>query len=705
MARRVGIAFLGASASLGGASVLGEGSESDGHPIGKVITMLHGLMDNVKQEAASEEVTYSKFTHWCGNSKKTLEKAISSEKAAIESLESEVEAKTTQSAVLGKQIKKLEGQIGELDASDVSAKAQRDKAAGLYDSASKDYDATIKAIDDAITALSDSKPAAFAVVKRAVALVESSATEAQRDSLRAFVAQRPDLKAAGDEDAHVKDYAFKSGGVIEMLKQLKTKFEDEKLATDKAETNSINAYSLAKDARSNAHDAASASKTAKSEEKGSVEGELIDAKAALEETQNDLDADSKLLGDTEKQCALKASEWAERSSVRKGELEAMQAGIDILAKVAGVRTEAPANPILPASPLDAAPSFLQVSGPTERAVQLLRAAARESHSHALDRFAQQIAAHGPGPFNEVNNMIQKMIHRLMSEQTDEDNHKNWCDQELSKSNSTKVNKEDKIAELTTKIDLGTATVAELTGEIGTNADMLASIESHMAEATEIRETGKRENAASIKDAEAAQTALANAIAVLEQYYKETGMMKKESWEFLQQSGVDLPEEPSTWAASYTGVADPAEQPGGIVTVLKKVAADFDKMEADTRAQEETDDAQYKEDMKECKIEKSRRERESEMKSQEKKRLLDKVASMTKTKKAASTDLEAVEQYLRDLEPACVNGDSTYEDRKAARAKEIDALHEAQGILAGAFSEKSEKEPAAPGAFLATVRRA
>merc|ERR1719159_367200 len=141
-----------------------------------------------------------------------------------------------------------------------------------------------------------------------------------------------------------------------------------------------------------------------------------------------------------------------------------------------------------------------------------------------------------------------------------------------------------MAELSNKIELGTATIAELTGHIKSNAEMLASIESHMEEATEIRQAGKEENAATIKDAQAAQTAIANAVAVLEQYYKESGMVKKESWELLQQP-VELPAEPSTWSASYTGVADPKE-PGGIITVLKALGAEFGKMEADTRAQEE-----------------------------------------------------------------------------------------------------------------------
>merc|ERR1712151_1405322 len=106
-------------------------------------------------------------------------------------------------------------------------------------------------------------------------------------------------------------------------------------------------------------------------------------------------------------------------------------------------------------------------------------------------------------------------------------------------------------------------------DIAKNADMIATITSHMAEAEEIRETGKKENAISVKDSEDAQTALANAIAVLETFYKETGMVEKEAWEFVQR-GVKLSDEPATWGSSYTGVADPKDAKAGIIALLKGV---------------------------------------------------------------------------------------------------------------------------------------
>lgn len=81
-------------------------------------------------------------------------------------------------------------------------------------------------------------------------------------------------------------------------------------------------------------------------------------------------------------------------------------------------------------------------------------------------------------------------------------------------------------------------------------------------------------------------------------------------------------------------------------------------------------------------------------------MLDQVDSWEKSLKHTSDELEAVKQYQKDLKPACVDGDSTYEDRKKARTEEIDALKKAQVILA---DYKKEKKDGA--AFLSPIRPA
>merc|ERR1719224_101430 len=105
------------------------------------------------------------------------------------------------------------------------------------------------------------------------------------------------------------------------------------------------------------------------------------------------------------------------------------------------------------------------------------------------------------------------------------------------------NKEDKIETLTTKIEEAKADVMDLAEDIKQAETMISEIDAHVKESTDIRTEGKSENAISLKDAEDAQAAVANAIAVLEQFYKDSGQVKKEEYEFVQR-GVDLSDEPS-----------------------------------------------------------------------------------------------------------------------------------------------------------------
>jgi hypothetical protein len=318
-----------------------------------------------------------------------------------------------------------------------------------------------------------------------------------------------------------------------------------------------------------------------------------------------------------------------------------------------------------------------------KAVVYLRQKAAQLHAKSLERLAQEVQAHLGSPFDLINNDIQKMIFRLMAEQKDEDEHKHWCDLELEKTQVSIDDKQDKMDDLRAKIDDAEAKIGELTEEIKAADEMVSEIVSFMKEATEIREVGKKENQLAVKDAQDSQEAVSNAIAVLTDFYKESGQIAKEPWEFLQK-GVELPENPETWDSSYTAVSDPSAQPGGIITILEKCNEEFATMEADTKAQEASDQDAYDSDMQEHDIEKAKRSKESEMKSAEKKRLVEKAASMEKNHKHVSDEHEATVQYQKDLQPACVEGDSTYEDRKAARTEEIEALHNSQIILEEAF---------------------
>jgi hypothetical protein len=657
------------------------------HPIEDVIGMLKDLATKAEEEGKEEALAFQKFEYWCKNSVKDLNKAIAEENDNIDALSSKIEAKTKESKALKKQIDGLTDQLGKLAASAKKAKDQRDDENSLYEKARDDTQSTIDAMTNCIDALKDAKSdTSFAQAQQKVvsvmSLLQFQITDHQRKVLKSFT-DPSEIAAMGDKAGHVKKYSFKGGNVIELLKNLKLKFEDDLTQIEKEETNAQNGYDLAKKARDNAIDASEDSKDEKEDLKGEVDSEKNEAENDLSNEKEELEADTGTLEATTKSCSVKKSEWDERSSIRTNEIAAIGQAVKILAKVADVQTEAPDTAAAPTSPV----GFLQIAAssndPKMKAVVYLRQQAKVLHAKALDRLAQQVAAHLGDPFAQVTNMIEQMIFRLMAEQKDEDDHKNWCDKEISKTEKSIDDKEDKVEELSAKIEDAEGTIAELTEDIKDAQEKIAEIVAFMGEATDIRKEGKAENKLAMKDAQDAQAAIANAVAVLTDFYKSSGEIAKEPWEFIQR-GVDLSDKPDTWDASYTGVSDPKAQPGGIVTVLEKTSEDFAKMEADTRAQEASDQEAFDEDMQENDIEKAKRSKEEEMKTNEKKRLVDKVGSLTKNKKHVSDELEATEQYEKDLQPACVEGDSSYEDRKAARTQEIEALRTAQNILADAF---------------------
>jgi len=360
-----------------------------------------------------------------------------------------------------------------------------DKANALYEEVSSDLESTKDSVGQCITAIKKSKDstsfiAAQKQVSSVVALLETQMNNEQVVGLSHFAKTDPaEVMAAGDMQAHKKSYSFKGGNVLELLKQLELKFEDDLTQVEKEETNRVNAYNLAKDARDNAIKAAEKAKNEKTDLKAEVDEEKSEAEGDLADEQGELEADTGTLETTDKKCSVKTSEWEERSTTRSGEIEAINVAIKILAKVADVRTEAPSNPVPPASPV----GFLQVvdvtSDPKMKAVVYLRQKAASLHAKALERLAQEVQAHLGSPFDVINNDIQKMIFRLMAEQKDEDEHKHWCDLELEKTQTSLDDKQDKMDDLQAKIDDAEAKIGELTEEIKAADEMVAEIVSFM----------------------------------------------------------------------------------------------------------------------------------------------------------------------------------------------------------------------------------
>jgi len=672
---------LAVQASLTATKVHGD------HPAVKVMALLQKLQQQVKEEGETEAAAYAKFTYWCAELTKEKEKSIKESKEVISVQESTIEALTEDIAALNAEIASLAEEITKDETAKTEAQSERDTSNGDYVNAKSDYEGTISAIGEAIASLEGANGASLVAVNKATDLVKKLGG-AQGE--KAFLEIR---RADPIESANADEFegragrevvsTSKTGGVIELLKNLKLKFEDELIAANKAETNSANSHALAGAAKEDEINAATRAKDSKTSLVGRKGQDLATAESDLGEAQTALESADTVLKDTTSTCRTRAGEWDERSKTRTGEIAAMGQAIEILEKITGVRT-----------PESKGISFIQmskkISDPRAAIVNLLRKAGSSKRTAGLAKLADQIAAlsaagqtPGSGTFDQIKNMIQKMIFHLMSEQKDEDDHKNWCDKELETTTMMQDDKETKRDELATDIASLNAEITSLTNGIKENNQFIANAEAEIADETELRQSDKAENAATIQDAKDAQSAVQNAISVLEDFYKSTGEVAKEAWE----SFVQVSQAPETFSGAYSGTSGGA----GVIGMLTDIASDFASMEGQARSDETTQQDEYDTMMTTLAGDKAEKTKDAEMKSARKERMGEKLAGKTADESHNTKELEATVQYMADLQHACVDGDSTYADRKGARTQEIDALRQAQGILENAFAETETAE--------------
>ena len=519
-------------------------------------------------------------------------------KSTIEALEADIETLNMEIAQLAKEIEQMEQ-------ARTNATNIRDAEREVYTKSKTELEETIQSIKDCITAMKEGMEGGFLQAKT---LIEAWKGQPEMHSrvLAQFLQKRevpePGSDKFTDRGGGDATYVAKGGDVTEILKKMLIEYEDDLVALDKAEAETQAAYLLADDAKRLAIEAADKTKKTKEKVLGEKGQELANTQADLKEATDGHMADSSVLKDTVTTCKKREDQYNQHMKTREGEIEAMSQAIEILEKVTGVRS--PESKGVDTTAV--IPDFVQLRNVHSRkhadpkaaksaVVAVLRKAGNKKAMGALAKLADKIEKMGQMPgsgmFDSIKNMIQKMIFHLMDEQKNEDEHKHWCDKEVT-------NTELMITEKTAKKEDAEATITQLAEKIQdlkngitSNQDSVAISETEISERTADRAAEKAENAATIKDADDAQTAVADAIAVLTTFYKNSGEVQKEAWESFVQvrrhknEPGETEAEPELWSDdAYTGT----EGGASVIGMLEKVATDFAEMESQARADETED---------------------------------------------------------------------------------------------------------------------
>merc|ERR1719386_88476 len=156
--------------------------------------------------------------------------------------------------------------------------------------------------------------------------------------------------------------------------------------------------------------------------------------------------------------------------------------------------------------------------PTQlRVAVFLKNQAGKLNSRVLSVLATRVTA---DPMKKIKKMIKDLIVKLMEEAQQEAEQKGFCDAEMATNEQTRTEKASAVETLSAEIDELTASVAKLTEEITELTAQVAGLGEAAAKATNIRDEEKAKNAATIKDAQEAQTAVAQALALLKDFYNK-----------------------------------------------------------------------------------------------------------------------------------------------------------------------------------------
>jgi len=637
-------------------------------PVQKVIQLMEGMLAKGQDEKHKEQVQFASYKQFCDDTSVEKKRAIEEADERIATLKADIQKYSADAAKLTKEIAGLDEDISVWEGDIKAATNVREIEKNDYDTMHKDLSESVDALGRAIAVLkkqTGDKKQAFLQLSSLTSLKLMS--EESKKTINLFLDQDSGDEGLAVSAPEANAYEFQSSGVVEMLEKLNDKFIDERTTAEKEEMNSKHAFDMLMQDLNAQIAQASQDRDEKATSKAKKLQAKADATGDLKDTSTTRDGDAKYLADLTATCEQKASDFESRQQLRSEEIEAINKAIEIISSGA---VSGSADKHLPS--LVQSSAFAQLR--SDLAVQaqarvsmFLSARAKKLNSRVLASLAVRAS---DDPFNKVKKMIKDLIVRLMEEANEEAEHKGWCDTELSTNEQTRKEKTEAVETLHAEIDQLESSIAKLTEDITELTKAVAELDAAMAKATKLRSEEKATNTETIADSEAAQTAVAQALTVLKDFYAKAG----EATAFVQQKA-----EPEIFDTEYKGMGASG---GGVVGMLEVIESDFARLEADTKAAEATAQKEYDGFMTDSKVDKADKSASIEHKTAKKQ---DEEQALTVNREdleGTQKELDAALAYFDKLKPSCVDSGVSYEDRVARRKEEIESLQEALKILNG-----------------------
>merc|ERR1719389_264969 len=270
-------------------------------------------------------------------------------------------------------------------------------------------------------------------------------------------------------------------------------------------------------------------------------------------------------------------------------------------------------------------------------------------------------------YTAVKNMVGQMMGQIQSETMDEDKHKNWCDNEISKNQATVDDKSVKLQRLSTKIDNQKEMVGELDQDLQLLVRESGSLQEHLRGATQLRLTEKALYSKSQQNHQMASQILKQATMILQRF----NSLAQESSQglggsFLQQNSLQSQQISAVSAAAIDSLSQ-------LLTRYEELQQNCDK--ADNQAQ--LDIEHYTQlDKTLANVLEQTRSYKSSLRLQS----MSELDSDKEDENSLKTQVDSVGAYVQRLRQACADILTNYDARAQRRSQSLKALEEAKGVI-------------------------
>mmetsp|Transcript_42236 Transcript_42236/g.101615 ORF Transcript_42236/g.101615 Transcript_42236/m.101615 type:complete len:675 (-) Transcript_42236:73-2097(-) len=659
---RVSVAF----AQLAAASASQEAAAAN--PIRRVVNMLQGIQAKLEEEAKTAESMFEKFQCYCQSNEKKLEKSIEDAATAITRLEASIDSTAAEKKQTEADLKTHKEERAAAKSAIEEATSMRSKENADFSAESGDLKANIGALNEAIPAIEKGMAGSFLQTQAGsqlskIAEVSMQLTDGQKSELQAFL-------------QGTSEYAPASGQIVGILKTMKDEMEANLAEITKNENEAAAAHNgmvAAKNSEIAASTAAIEEKTARA---GDLAVQVVTEKNDLKETVEQKAADEEYLSALKADCQKTAEDQAAASKARATELVAIADTIKMLNSDEALELFKKTLP---------SPSLLQIRQSEQ---QLRRSAAAALRGHGFHSDLVLLALQGKKQgFEQVLDMIEKMVKSLAKEQEDDDEKKAYCNSEIDKTEDEGKELANAISTLETRIEANQQDITALKGGIKELAQSIKDLDKAVEEATAQR---KAEHEAYVEEAANNNAALdllgmaKNRLAKVysPETYEEAPKRElsdeekiSEAYSFVQLG--DAPEAPPAVAGHANADA------GGVVALMANIINDLKKEMQENEFAEKDAQEDYEKLMKDSAAKRAADSASISEKEGALAELEDDMNDARQSQRSKMGQLEDSQKYTVDLHKTCDFLLENYGARKEARENEMEGLKKAKEVLSGA----------------------